>query len=52
MGEEEEPYKVWIGRVANEWLKFAHGIRLARPSDSFYISAGNIDSIDSIVTEI
>jgi len=52
VGEEEEPYKVWIGRVANEWLRFGHGIRLSRPSDSFSIGASNVDSIDSIVTEI
>jgi len=50
--EGEEPYKVWIGRVANEWLRFGHGIRLARPSDGFSIGASNVDSIDSIVTEI
>lgn len=52
VGEEEESYKVWIGRVANEWLRFGHGIRLARPSDGFSIGASNVDSIDSIVTEI
>jgi len=52
VGEEEEPYKVWIERVANEWLRFGHGIRLSRPSDCFSIGASNVDSIDSIVTEI
>ena len=52
VGEDEESYKVWIGRVANEWLRFGHGIRLARPSDCFSIGASNVDSIDSIVTEI
>ena len=52
VGEEEEPYKVWIGRVANEWLRFGHGIRLSRPSDGFSIGASNVDSIDCIVTEI
>ncbi len=52
VGEDEPSYKVWIGRVANEWLKFGHGIRLARPSDGFSIGASNVDSIDSIVTEI
>lgn len=50
--EEEPAYQVWIGRVANEWLRFGHGIRLSRPSDSFSIGASNVDSIDSIVTEI
>ncbi len=52
VGEDEEPYKVWIGRVANEWLRFGHGIRLSRPSDCFSIGASNVDSIDTIVTEI
>ena len=52
VGEDEPSYKVWIGRVANEWLRFGHGIRLARPSDCFSIGASNVDSIDSIVTEI
>ena len=52
VSEDEASYKVWIGRVANEWLKFGHGIRLARPSDGFSIGASNVDSIDSIVTEI
>ena len=52
VGEEEPAYQVWIGRVANEWLRFGHGIRLSRPSDSFSIGACNVDSIDNIVTEI
>jgi glycolate oxidase len=52
VGEEEPSYKVWIGRVANEWLRFGHGIRLARPSDGFSIGASNVDSIDNIVHEI
>jgi glycolate oxidase len=52
VGEEEEPYKVWIERAANEWLRHGHGIRLARPSDSFTIGAGCSDSIDGIVEEI
>lgn len=50
--EDEPAYQVWIVRTANEWLRFAHGIRLARPSDSFNIGASNVDSCDGIVREI
>ncbi len=52
VGEDEPAHQVWIGRVAFEWLRFGHGIRLARPSDGFSIGASNVDSIDNIVTEI
>lgn len=50
--EDEPAYKVWIGRVANEWIRFGNAQRLARPSDNFSIGSSNVDSIDSIVYEI
>jgi glycolate oxidase len=50
--EDEPAYKVWIGRAANEWIRFGNAQRLARPSDNFSIGSSNVDSIDSIVYEI
>lgn len=50
--EDEPAYKVWIGRAANEWVRFGNAQRLARPSDNFSIGSSNVDSIDSIVYEI
>jgi glycolate oxidase len=50
--ENEPAYQVWIERTANEWLRFGHAQRLARPSDNFNIGSSNVDSMDSIVYEI
>ena len=44
--EDEPAYQVWIGRAANEWLRFGNAQRLARPSDNFSIGTSNVDSID------
>ncbi len=52
VNEDEPAYQVWIGRVANEWIRFGNAQRLARPSDSFNIGASCVDSIDVIVQEI
>jgi glycolate oxidase len=52
VGEDEPAYKTWIGRAANEWLRFGNAQRLARPSDNFSIGASNVDSIDMIVFDI
>jgi FAD/FMN-containing dehydrogenase len=52
VSEDEPAYQVWIGRVANEWIRFGNAQRLARPSDSFNIGASCVDSIDVIVQEI
>ena len=50
--EDEPAYQTWIGRAANEWLRFGNAQRLARPSDNFSIGTSNVDSIDMIVFDI
>jgi hypothetical protein len=50
--KDEPAYQVWIGRAANEWIRFGNAQRLARPSDCFSIASSNVDSIDQIVSEI
>jgi glycolate oxidase len=49
--EEDEPYRLWM-RVANEWIRFGHSMRLSRPSDSFHQGTACLDSIDAVTDEI
>jgi glycolate oxidase len=49
--EEDEPYRLWM-RIANEWIRFGHSMRLSRPSDSFHQGTACLDSIDNVAKEI
>ena len=49
--EEDEPYRLWM-RIANEWIRFGHYMRLSRPSDSFHQGTACLDSIDNVAKEI
>ena len=49
--EEDEPYRSWM-RIANEWIRFGHSMRLSRPSDSFHQGTACLDSIDNVAKEI
>jgi hypothetical protein len=49
--EEDGPYRLWM-RIANEWIRFGHAMRLSRPSDSFHQGTACLDSIDNVANEI
>jgi glycolate oxidase len=51
LSEEDEPYRLWM-RIANEWIRFGHSMRLSRPSDSFHQGTACLDSIDNVAKEI
>jgi glycolate oxidase len=49
--KDVERYKLWM-RVANDWIRTAHSMRLSRPSDCFHQGTACLDSIDSVTEEI
>lgn len=49
--DEDEPYRLWM-RIANEWIRFGHSMRLSRPSDCFHQGTACLDSIDNVADEI
>jgi glycolate oxidase len=51
LAEKDEPYRLWM-RIANEWIRFGHAMRLSRPSDSFHQGTACLDSIDVVADEI
>ena len=44
-------YRVWM-RIANDWIRVGHSMRLSRPSDCFHQGTACLDSIDSVADEI
>jgi hypothetical protein len=49
--EKDEPFRLWM-RIANEWIRFGHSMRLSRPSDCFHQGTASLDSIDAVTDEI
>jgi hypothetical protein len=48
---DRERYKAWM-RIANDWIRVGHSMRLSRPSDCFHQGTACLDSIDSVADEI
>lgn len=48
---DRERYKVWM-RIANDWIRVGHSMRLSRPTDCFHQGTACLDSIDTVAEEI